>query len=306
LYFQANVNGSTVGSAAYFQASTSGPTLNTYAVSVSNITANGVGTSITNATTLSATTVGATTVTGTNVTANNYLNLYDFTNDTGNYKFRAYDSAVISADRTLTFDLVNADRTLKFGGDLTLAGSVTHAGAFARTFTATGTTNITLPTTGTLATLAGTEALSNKTITASAFNGTVGATTPSTGAFTTLTGTGLLQVAAAGRFTGNSLAGATGAAVELLHNGTVGTISSYNRTGAAYTALNIDALSTNLQVSGTTVAAVSSGGLAVTGTINATGVYKANGTSGISGTMTTASLAGKTLTFSNGIITGFA
>jgi hypothetical protein len=46
---------------------------------------------------------------------------------------------------------------------------------------------ITLPDiTGTLATLAGTEALSNKTITASAFNGTVGATTPSTGAFTTL------------------------------------------------------------------------------------------------------------------------
>ena len=189
---------------------------------------------------------------------------------------------------------------------ITLGGNLTHAGAFAQTFTATGTTNITLPTTGTLATLAGTEALSNKTITASAFNGTVGATTPSTGAFTTLTGTGLLQVAAAGRFTGNSLAGATGAAVELLHNGTVGTISSYNRTGAAYTALNIDALSTNLQVSGTTVAAVSSGGLAVTGTINATGVYKANGTSGISGTMTTASLAGKTLTFSNGIITGFA
>jgi lipopolysaccharide export system protein LptA len=47
---------------------------------------------------------------------------------------------------------------------LTLAGNVTHAGAFTQTFTATATTSVTLPTTGTLATLAGTETLTNKTI----------------------------------------------------------------------------------------------------------------------------------------------
>ena len=73
---------------------------------------------------------------------------------------------------------------------ITIAGNVTHAGAFTQTFTATANTSLTLPVTGTLATLAGSEALSNKTITASAFNGTVGATTPSTGAFTTLSATG--------------------------------------------------------------------------------------------------------------------
>ena len=55
---------------------------------------------------------------------------------------------------------------------LTLAGNVSHAGAFAQTFTATANTSLTLPVTGTLATLAGSEALSNKTITASSFSGT--------------------------------------------------------------------------------------------------------------------------------------
>jgi hypothetical protein len=55
---------------------------------------------------------------------------------------------------------------------LTLAGSVSHAGAFSQTFTATANTTLTLPVTGTLATLAGTESLSNKTITASSFSGT--------------------------------------------------------------------------------------------------------------------------------------
>ena len=68
---------------------------------------------------------------------------------------------------------------------ITLAGNVTHAGAFTQTFTATANTSLTLPVTGTLATLAGSEALSNKTITASAFNGTVGATTRNTVAATT-------------------------------------------------------------------------------------------------------------------------
>ena len=48
---------------------------------------------------------------------------------------------------------------------ITLGGNLTTSGAFATTLTVTASTNVTLPTTGTLATLAGTETFTNKTLT---------------------------------------------------------------------------------------------------------------------------------------------
>ena len=51
------------------------------------------------------------------------------------------------------------------GKTITLGGNLTTSGAFATTLTATNTTSVTLPTTGTLATLAGSETLTNKTLT---------------------------------------------------------------------------------------------------------------------------------------------
>ncbi|HSV48354.1 MAG TPA: hypothetical protein VLJ58_21375 [Ramlibacter sp.] len=59
------------------------------------------------------------------------------------------------------------------GATLTLADGSTLAlsGAFSLTLTATGATNVTFPTTGTLATRAGAETLTNKTLTTPVING---------------------------------------------------------------------------------------------------------------------------------------
>ncbi|MDO8997803.1 MAG: hypothetical protein Q7U77_14350, partial [Sediminibacterium sp.] len=62
--------------------------------------------------------------------------------------------------------VANTGRTMTLGGNVVTAGDLTTAGSFATTLTSTGATNVTLPTTGTLSTLAGTETLTNKSIAA--------------------------------------------------------------------------------------------------------------------------------------------
>jgi hypothetical protein len=87
------------------------------------------------------------------------------------------------------------------GKTITLGGSLSTIGAYTIALTATANTTLTLPVTGTLATLAGTEALSNKTITASSFSGT------------TIAGSGLIT------FTNTTEAGPLGTAGVVMSGG---------------------------------------------------------------------------------------
>lgn len=62
----------------------------------------------------------------------------------------AVSSAALTAGRTLTLDMKNAARSLILAGNLNIAGDLITSGGHALTFTTTGTTGVTLPTTGTL------------------------------------------------------------------------------------------------------------------------------------------------------------
>jgi hypothetical protein len=102
---------------------------------------------------------------------------------------------------------------------ITLGGSFTHTGAHTLGLTTTANTSVTLPTTGTLATLAGAETFTNKTITGATITGgsinntPIGASTANTGAFTTLAASGAVT------FTSVTDATAVGAAAVVLSGG---------------------------------------------------------------------------------------
>ena len=69
---------------------------------------------------------------------------------------------------------------------------------------------------------------------------------------------------------------ATGAGVEVIYSAGQGYVQSYNRTGSAYTVLNVSGSTTNIQASGSTIGAFSSTGLSVTGTLSTTNSANSN------------------------------
>lgn len=116
------------------------------------------------------------------------------------------NSETLTADRTLTLTLNDANRTINLGGNLTLAGAFITSGAFSTTLTETANTSVTLPTSGTLvgsadvgtvtnAMLAGSIAnnkLSNSTITV-AGNSTALGGSVTQDAITGLSSTGIVK-----------------------------------------------------------------------------------------------------------------
>lgn len=98
------------------------------------------------------------------------------------------------------------------GKTITLGGNLTTSGAFATTITVTGATGVTLPTTGTLATLAGSEALTNKTINGNTF----------TAGTYTLTGTAAKTL----NFTDNVTLSSDGTGTRTLNIGAGGTLAT--------------------------------------------------------------------------------
>ncbi len=79
----------------------------------------------------------------------------------------------------------NGTKTISLGGNISTTATFITAGNYTTTLTSTGETSITLPTTGTIATLAGTETLTNKTISSPSLTGTPTATTPTDAAIGT-------------------------------------------------------------------------------------------------------------------------
>jgi len=78
------------------------------------------------------------------------------------------------------------------------SSTITITGAYALTLTLTNTTGVTLPTTGTLSTLAGSETLSNKTLTAPVIGAATGTSLAVTGAITSAGTAGIGYATGAG------------------------------------------------------------------------------------------------------------
>jgi hypothetical protein len=222
-------------------------------------------------------------------TQNGYFgDIFLYDDSTPSHYLQITNSANLTAARSLSINVNDANRVISISGDLTFSNNFQTSGGHALTLTTTGTTNVTLPTSGTLAVTTG--------VVSSFSAGTTGLT-PNSATTGSITLGGTLAVANGG--TGNSngsitgtgaltfTAGGTNTNVNLVPNGTgtvdVGSkrITSVATPTASTDAANkqyVDEVAQGLHVHASVQAAT-------TANLNAT--YN-NGSSGVGATLTNA------------------
>lgn len=148
------------------------------------------------------------------------------------YDLRFESAEALTAHRTLTITVNDSDRALTLGGNLSLASALSLVGSGGLSLNIGGATNVTLPTSGTLATLAGSEALTNKTVNGLTITGTTGTLTIAAGSTLSISNSITLSSSGAASVTlPTSGTLATLAGSEALTNKTVNGLTITSTTG---------------------------------------------------------------------------